>query len=107
MAGKSISTVIRLLGSWLIVLTVLFSSGNVKAQTADTSSAAAKQMISSIWEASQIYYQDKGEWPSKLDTLISSRYLSMPSGTPKGMEVLPKLQRPTFRNSRHVLDPNL
>jgi hypothetical protein len=37
----------------------------------------ARAIIGAIWQASQVYYQDKGEWPATVEELEQERYLEM------------------------------
>jgi hypothetical protein len=42
------------------------------AQTPADSARGAKDVIKAIWEATQVFYQDKGEWPADLKALTDS-----------------------------------
>jgi len=37
----------------------------------------AKTSINAIWQASQVYYQDKGQWPATIDDLENEKYLTL------------------------------
>jgi prepilin-type N-terminal cleavage/methylation domain-containing protein len=41
----------------------------------------AKTAISSIWQAAQIYYQDRGEYPATVEELEDSRYVQLSNAT--------------------------
>jgi type IV pilus assembly protein PilA len=41
----------------------------------------AKTTISAIYQASQVYYQDRGEWPSSIDQLVNEGYLEISTST--------------------------
>jgi prepilin-type N-terminal cleavage/methylation domain-containing protein len=41
----------------------------------------AKTTINAIWQAAQVYYQDKGEWPATVDELEQQSYLQMAQST--------------------------
>jgi prepilin-type N-terminal cleavage/methylation domain-containing protein len=41
----------------------------------------AKTAISSIWQAAQIYYQDRGEYPGEVSDLEEGRYLNLSLST--------------------------
>ncbi len=41
----------------------------------------AKTAISSIWQAAQIYYQDRGEYPGNVEDLQDARYVKISEST--------------------------
>ena len=41
----------------------------------------AKTTINAIWQAAQVYYQDKGDYPSSIDDLINEQYLQISEAT--------------------------
>jgi len=41
----------------------------------------AKTAISSIWQAAQIYYQDRGSYPATVDELEESKYVRLSEST--------------------------
>jgi type IV pilus assembly protein PilA len=41
----------------------------------------AKTTINAIWQAAQIYYQDKGDWPSTIEELTNERYVDIATST--------------------------
>jgi type IV pilus assembly protein PilA len=41
----------------------------------------AKTSINAIWQATQVYYQDKGTWPATTDDLENERYLTLSDAT--------------------------
>ena len=41
----------------------------------------AKTAISSIWQAAQIYYQDRGEYPGTVEDLQDNRYVKLSEST--------------------------
>ncbi|NQV30395.1 MAG: prepilin-type N-terminal cleavage/methylation domain-containing protein [Candidatus Marinimicrobia bacterium] len=41
----------------------------------------AQSAIGSIWNAAQMYYQDRGEWPDDVTTQLEPKYISMKSAT--------------------------
>jgi prepilin-type N-terminal cleavage/methylation domain-containing protein len=41
----------------------------------------AKTSINAIWQAAQVFYQDKGDWPSTVDDLEQQKYLELPQST--------------------------
>jgi prepilin-type N-terminal cleavage/methylation domain-containing protein len=41
----------------------------------------AKATISGVWNAAQVYYQDKGEWPATVEDLENESYLEMQKAT--------------------------
>jgi type IV pilus assembly protein PilA len=41
----------------------------------------AKTSINAIWQATQIYYQDKGAWPATIDDLQNEKYLTLSDAT--------------------------
>ena len=41
----------------------------------------AKTTINAIWQAAQVYYQDKGEWPATVEELEQEKYLEMAKST--------------------------
>lgn len=41
----------------------------------------AKTTINAIWQAAQVYYQDKGEWPATVEDLENEKYLEMARST--------------------------
>jgi prepilin-type N-terminal cleavage/methylation domain-containing protein len=41
----------------------------------------AKTSINAIWQAAQVYYQDKGDWPSTVDQLEQEKYLELQQST--------------------------
>jgi prepilin-type N-terminal cleavage/methylation domain-containing protein len=41
----------------------------------------AKTTINAIWQAAQIYYQDKGEWPQTVDDLQNQSYVRIATST--------------------------
>ena len=41
----------------------------------------AKTTINAIWQAAQVYYQDKGEWPATVEDLENEKYLEMARAT--------------------------
>jgi len=41
----------------------------------------AKTSINAIWQAAQVFYQDKGEWPSTVDDLEAQKYLQLQDAT--------------------------
>jgi hypothetical protein len=43
------------------------------AQTAVDSTVDARAAIKAIWDAAQVYYQDRGEWPPSVDVLLEEK----------------------------------
>ena len=41
----------------------------------------AKTTINAVWQAAQVFYQDKGEYPSSIDDLINEHYLQISEAT--------------------------
>lgn len=41
----------------------------------------AKTTINAIWQAAQVYYQDKGEWPNTVEDLENESYVEMAKST--------------------------
>lgn len=41
----------------------------------------AKTTINAIWQAAQVFYQDKGDWPSTVEELEQEKYLEIASST--------------------------
>jgi len=41
----------------------------------------AKTTINAVWQAAQVYYQDKGEWPANVDDLQNEGYLQISEAT--------------------------
>jgi len=41
----------------------------------------AKTTINAIWQAAQVYYQDKGEWPNTVEDLENESYVQMAKST--------------------------
>ncbi|MCC6477514.1 prepilin-type N-terminal cleavage/methylation domain-containing protein [bacterium] len=41
----------------------------------------AKTAISSIWQAAQIYYQDRGEYPANVEDLQDNKYVNVSEST--------------------------
>jgi prepilin-type N-terminal cleavage/methylation domain-containing protein len=41
----------------------------------------AKTTISGVWQAAQVFYQDKGEWPATVEELEQESYLQMAQST--------------------------
>jgi prepilin-type N-terminal cleavage/methylation domain-containing protein len=41
----------------------------------------AKTTINAIWQAAQVYYQDKGDWPSTIEDLENEKYLQISDAT--------------------------
>ena len=41
----------------------------------------AKTTINAIWQAAQVFYQDKGEWPPTVDDLQTEKYLEISQAT--------------------------
>ncbi|MCB9366889.1 MAG: prepilin-type N-terminal cleavage/methylation domain-containing protein [Calditrichaeota bacterium] len=41
----------------------------------------AKTAINSIWQAAQIYYQDRGDYPGSVEDLLDSKYLELSPST--------------------------
>lgn len=43
--------------------------------------ADAKTTINAVWQAAQVYYQDKGEWPSTIEELEQEKFLEVAQAT--------------------------
>jgi len=41
----------------------------------------AKTTINAVWQATQVFYQDKGEWPSTIEDLVNEKYLDIAKST--------------------------
>jgi prepilin-type N-terminal cleavage/methylation domain-containing protein len=41
----------------------------------------AKTTINAIWQAAQVFYQDKGDWPSTVEELSQEKYLEIAQST--------------------------
>jgi hypothetical protein len=41
----------------------------------------AKTTINAIWQAAQVFYQDKGEWPQTIEDLENEKYLEIAEAT--------------------------
>lgn len=41
----------------------------------------AKTTINAIWQAAQVYYQDKGEWPGTIEDLENEKYVEIAKST--------------------------
>ena len=41
----------------------------------------AQSAIGSIWNAAQMYYQDRGEWPDDVEGQLEPKYISMKNAT--------------------------
>jgi prepilin-type N-terminal cleavage/methylation domain-containing protein len=41
----------------------------------------AKTTINAIWQAAQVYYQDKGDWPNTVEDLEQEKYLEIAEST--------------------------
>ena len=41
----------------------------------------AKTTINAIWQASQVFYQDKGEWPATIEELEQEKFLEISQST--------------------------
>jgi len=41
----------------------------------------AKTTINAIWQAAQVYYQDKGDWPANVEDLETQKYLQISDAT--------------------------
>jgi prepilin-type N-terminal cleavage/methylation domain-containing protein len=41
----------------------------------------AKTSINAIWQAAQVFYQDKGDWPATIDELEQQKYLQLQDAT--------------------------
>jgi type II secretion system protein G len=46
----------------------------------------AKTAINAIWQAAQVYYQEKGEYPTNVQDLTDASYLDLQSSTKKQWE---------------------
>ena len=46
----------------------------------------AKTAISAIWQAAQVYYQERGEYPTNVEELLDAKYLELSQGTTKQWE---------------------
>jgi prepilin-type N-terminal cleavage/methylation domain-containing protein len=41
----------------------------------------AKTAINGVWQAAQVFYQDKGDWPATVEELEQEKYLEIPQAT--------------------------
>jgi len=41
----------------------------------------AKTTINAVWQAAQVFYQDKGEWPATIEELEQEKYLEVADAT--------------------------
>jgi len=41
----------------------------------------AKTTINAIWQAAQVFYQDKGDWPATVDELEQEKYMEIAQST--------------------------
>lgn len=41
----------------------------------------AKTTINAVWQATQVFYQDKGEWPATVEDLENEKYLEISEAT--------------------------
>ena len=41
----------------------------------------AKTAINGIWNATQVFYQDKGDWPATVEELEQEKYIDLPPST--------------------------
>lgn len=41
----------------------------------------AKTTINAVWQAAQVFYQDKGEWPATIEELETEKYLQIADAT--------------------------
>jgi len=41
----------------------------------------AKTTINAVWQAAQVFYQDKGEWPATIEDLENEKYLDIAKST--------------------------
>ncbi|MBI5059615.1 prepilin-type N-terminal cleavage/methylation domain-containing protein [candidate division KSB1 bacterium] len=41
----------------------------------------AKTTINAVWQAAQVFYQDKGDWPSTIEELQQEKYLEIAQST--------------------------
>jgi prepilin-type N-terminal cleavage/methylation domain-containing protein len=41
----------------------------------------AKTTINAIWQATQVFYQDRGDWPATVEELQNEKYLEIASST--------------------------
>ena len=41
----------------------------------------AKTTINAIWQAAQVFYQDKGDWPATIEELETQKYLQISDAT--------------------------